>query len=404
MIRVDMNVPLHDGCVADDRRIRACIPTIKFALNAGAELILVSHLGRPKEGEFTPAFSLQPVADALSKLLGVKVPLLAEYLDGIDLPSDTRLVMCENIRFQTGEKSNDPELAQKLARLCDVFVMDAFGCAHRAHASTYGVAELSGQACAGPLLCDEVQHLKPILQMLESRKARQPASSDDLWIAIVGGAKVKGKIDLLESFIGKVDVVITGGGIANTFLVASGCPVGCSLYEQEYVEFAKYYQAEASRCGTQLLLPLDVVCADELSNTAIPVTKLPTQVAEADMILDMGAQTCAQIEAVVDQANIILWNGPLGVFEYEPFASGTRQLAQAISDSPGHCIAGGGDTLLAIDRFSESATRPLAERIVEKGGYISTGGGSFIEYIQGKSLPALKILEQRTMSAQGGIQ
>ncbi len=390
MIRVDMNTPMQDGAVADDRRIRACVPTITAALDAAAAVILVSHLGRPVEGEFDARFSLSPVAQRLSAILNRPVPLARDYPDGAEAAGGP-LVMCENARFQVGEKSDAAELAQKLARLCDIFVMDAFGCAHRAHASTHGVIKFADTACAGPLLCDELSHLQAALEKMQSK--REAASGSR--VAIIGGAKVGGKLELLESFIGKADVVIVGGGIANTFIAAMGHAVGNSLYEPALVDFAKEYARAAAQNGLRLLVPSDVICAAGLDDAAAPSLKSLDEISAADMILDVGPATNAAIKDVLGKAETILWNGPLGAFEWEAFANGTRELAQAVADSPGCCIAGGGDTLLAIDRFADSDGVSVARRIVDKGGYISTGGGSFIEFIQGKTLPAIEALEQR---------
>ena len=390
MIRVDMNVPVENGRVADERRIRTSLLSIKTALEAGAKVIVVSHLGRPSENGFDEKYSLKPVCNVLARMMNIEIPLIDDYLDGIEW-GDHTLVMCENIRFQKGEKSNDENLAKRLANLCDVFVMDAFGCAHRAHASTHGVAKYAKCACAGPLMISEMTQLEKALTVIKNENNEQRG----LCVLVVGGAKVSGKIELLEFFIGKVDVIIPGGAIANTFLAAQGYPMGKSLYEEELIKFAKNYCDKAAQFNTHIVLPTDVVCADQLSDDAIATTKKPDQVTAGDMILDLGDETAQQITETINKANMVLWNGPLGAFEFSPFTKATYRLAQAIADSEAYCIAGGGDTLYAIDQFSLNNAISLTDIIEEKGGHVSTGGGSFIEFMQGESLPTIEILNRR---------
>ncbi|MCO3849909.1 phosphoglycerate kinase [Pseudomonas aeruginosa] len=368
LIREDLNVPVKDGQVQSDARIKAALPTLKLALEKGAAVMVCSHLGRPTEGEFSAENSLKPVAEYLSKALGREVPLLADYLDGVEVKAGD-LVLFENVRFNKGEKKNADELAQKYAALCDVFVMDAFGTAHRAEGSTHGVARFAKVAAAGPLLAAELDALGKALD----NPARPMA-------AIVAGSKVSTKLDVLNSLAGICDQLIVGGGIANTFLAAAGHKVGKSLYEADLVETAK---AIAAKVKVPLLV--DVVVAKEFAESAVATVKAIAEVADDDMILDIGPQTAAQFAELLKTSKTILWNGPVGVFEFDQFGEGTRTLANAIADSAAFSIAGGGDTLAAIDKYG------IAERI----SYISTGGGAFLEFVEGKVLPAVEILEQR---------
>ncbi|EMB0804706.1 phosphoglycerate kinase [Pseudomonas aeruginosa] len=368
LIREDLNVPVKDGQVQSDARIKAALPTLKLALEKGAAVMVCSHLGRPTEGEFSAENSLKPVAEYLSKVLGREVPLLADYLDGVEVKAGD-LVLFENVRFNKGEKKNADELAQKYAALCDVFVMDAFGTAHRAEGSTHGVARFAKVAAAGPLLAAELDALGKAL----GNPARPMA-------AIVAGSKVSTKLDVLNSLAGICDQLIVGGGIANTFLAAAGHKVGKSLYEADLVETAKAIAAKV-----KVPLPVDVVVAKEFAESAVATVKAIAEVADDDMILDIGPQTAAQFAELLKTSKTILWNGPVGVFEFDQFGEGTRTLANAIADSAAFSIAGGGDTLAAIDKYG------IAERI----SYISTGGGAFLEFVEGKVLPAVEILEQR---------
>ena len=368
LIREDLNVPVKDGQVQSDARIKAALPTLKLALEKGAAVMVCSHLGRPTEGEFSAENSLKPVAEYLSKALGREVPLLADYLDGVEVKAGD-LVLFENVRFNKGEKKNADELAQKYAALCDVFVMDAFGTAHRAEGSTHGVARFAKVAAAGPLLAAELDALGKALD----NPARPMA-------AIVAGSKVSTKLDVLNSLAGICDQLIVGGGIANTFRAAAGHKVGKSLYEADLVETAKAIAAKV-----KVPLPVDVVVAKEFAESAVATVKAIAEVADDDMILDIGPQTAAQFAELLKTSKTILWNGPVGVFEFDQFGEGTRTLANAIADSAAFSIAGGGDTLAAIDKYG------IAERI----SYISTGGGAFLEFVEGKVLPAVEILEQR---------
>lgn len=368
LIREDLNVPVKDGQVQSDARIKAALPTLKLALEKGAAVMVCSHLGRPTEGEFSAENSLKPVAEYLSKALGREVPLLADYLDGVEVKAGD-LVLFENVRFNKGEKKNADELAQKYAALCDVFVMDAFGTAHRAEGSTHGVARFAKVAAAGPLLAAELDALGKALD----NPARPMA-------AIVAGSKVSTKLDVLNSLAGICDQLIVGGGIANTFLAAAGHKVGKSLYEADLVETAKAIAAKV-----KVPLPVDVVVAKEFAESAVATVKAIAEVADDDMILDIGPQTAAQFAELLKTSKTILWNGPVGVFEFDQFGEGTRTLANAIAYSAAFSIAGGGDTLAAIDKYG------IAERI----SYISTGGGAFLEFVEGKVLPAVEILEQR---------
>jgi phosphoglycerate kinase len=373
LIRADLNVPIKDGKVTSDTRIRASLPTIEQALKARARVMLMSHLGRPKEGEYDSKFSLQPVADCLSRSLNREVQLVRDWLNGVTL-QDGELALCENVRFNEGEEKDDPALAKRMAALCDVFVMDAFGTAHRAQASTHGVAKYAPIACAGPLLVAELDALSKALD-----KPARPV------VAIVGGAKVSTKLTVLESLSTKVDHLIVGGGIVNTFLAAAGFEVGKSLYEPELVEIAKRLSIAASDRNVDIPMPIDVVCSKERAEMAGAETKSIHTVAPGDMILDIGPKTSERFASLLEDAGTIVWNGPVGVFEMPQFAAGTMALALAIAGSQAFSIAGGGDTLAAIDQFD------VADQI----SYISTGGGAFLEFLEGKTLPAVAILEER---------
>lgn len=371
LIRQDLNVPVHAGQVASDARIRASLPTIESALNAGGRVMLMSHLGRPTEGQFDAQYSLAPVADHLSKLLGLKVRLCVDWLDGIDL-SSADVVLCENVRFNVGELANDSELSQRIADNCDIFVMDAFGTAHRAHASTHGVAQFAPVACAGPLLVAELEALHRALD--------DPARP---MIAIVGGAKVSTKLTVLESLATVVDQLIPGGGIANTFIAAAGYDVGKSLIEVDLIPQAKRLMQLTEAKGSGIPVPTDVVVSSELSPSASAQVKSVSAIRDNDMILDIGPETAERFAAMMSTAGTVLWNGPVGVFEFDQFGEGTRILGQAIAASSAYSIAGGGDTLAAVDKYN----------IASDVSYISTGGGAFLEFLEGKDLPAVSILE-----------
>lgn len=368
LIREDLNVPIQDGRVASDARIRAALPTLQAAMQAGARVMVMSHLGRPDEGRFDPRYSLAPVAAWLSEHLGQPVPLVANWRDGVSLDAGG-LVLLENVRFNIGEQTDDDQLAQAYAALCDVFVMDAFGTAHRAQASTHGVAKHAPVACAGPLLTAELEALEQALA-----NPRRPL------LAIVGGAKVSTKLDVLDALSERCDQLIVGGGISNTFLAAAGLPVGRSLYEPDLLDTARALMARID-----IPLPTDVVVATELAASAVATVKPVAEVAEDEMILDIGPESARHLADRLKHAGTIIWNGPVGVFEHEPFAEGTRTLALAIAASDAFSIAGGGDTLAAVDKYG------VAEQI----SYISTGGGAFLEYVEGKTLPAVAILESR---------
>jgi phosphoglycerate kinase len=368
LIREDLNVPVKDGAVKSDARILASLPTIKLALEKGAAVLVCSHLGRPEEGVYSEEDSLKPVADYLSKALGREVPLIKDYLDGVEVQPG-ELVLLENVRFNKGEKKNTDELAQKYAALCDVFVMDAFGTAHRAQGSTHGVAKFAKVACAGPLLAAELDALGKAL--------KTPAKP---MVAIVAGSKVSTKLDVLTSLADVCDQLIVGGGIANTFLAAAGYNVGKSLHEADLLDTAKAIAAKVA-----VPLPVDVVVAKEFAESAEATVKAIADVADDDMILDIGPKTAAMFGEMLKASQTILWNGPVGVFEFDQFGNGTKVLAQAIAHSPAFSIAGGGDTLAAIDKYG------VAEQI----SYISTGGGAFLEFVEGKVLPAVEVLEQR---------
>lgn len=368
LIREDLNVPVKDGKVTSDARIRASLPTIEHALKAGAKVMLMSHLGRPTEGEYADEFSLQPVADHLGGLLGRDVPLVKDWLDGVEV-ADGQVVLCENVRFNKGEKKDDEALSQKMAALCDIYVMDAFGTAHRAQASTHGVGKFAPVACAGPLLANELDALGKALDA--------PAKP---LVAIVGGSKVSTKLEVLESLSDVVDQLVVGGGIANTFLAAAGHPVGKSLYEEDLIPAAQKIAEKV-----HIPIPVDVVTAKEFAESAEAVTKKVEDVADDDMILDVGPQTAHIVAALMKEAKTIIWNGPVGVFEFDQFGEGTREMALAIADSDAFSIAGGGDTLAAVDKYG----------ITDDVSYISTGGGAFLEFVEGKVLPAVAMLEAR---------
>ncbi len=372
LIRQDLNVPLEDGEVSSDLRIQASLPTIRTALQAGAAVILMSHLGRAVEGQRDPALSLAPVARSLAAHLGLAVRLADDWLAGIEI-APGEVVLCENVRFEVGEKANDPVLAEKMASLCDLYVMDAFGTAHRAQASTHGVALKAAQACAGPLLCAEIDALGKALD--------NPARP---MLAIVGGSKVSTKLTVLEALSSRVDQLVVGGGIANTFIAAAGHAVGASLYEVDLVDEAVRLIASAHQAGADIPIPTDVVVAKTFCKDAAARTIPVDQVAEDDMILDIGPDTAARLAKRIMLAGTVLWNGPVGVFEFESFRNGTQVIGQAIADSKAFSIAGGGDTLAAVDLFG------LTDRI----SYISTGGGAFLEVLEGKTLPAIEVLEQ----------
>jgi phosphoglycerate kinase len=366
LIREDLNVPVADGKVTSDARIRAALPTIKMALEKGASVILMSHLGRPTEGEFSEEFSLKPVADYLSEVLGQEVPLVRDWQQGLP---DADLILLENVRFNSGEGKNSEELSKAYASLCDLFAMDAFGTAHRAQASTHGVAQFAPIACAGPLLAKELDALELALSAPEKPM-----------LAIVGGSKVSTKLTVLETLSEKVDQLIVGGGIANTFLAAKGYPVGKSLYEPDLIPNAL---ALMEKC--EIPLPTDVVVGKEFSPNAEAVIKPISLVAEDDMIFDAGPETRKVFSEIIANCKTLLWNGPVGVFEFDQFAEGTREMARAIADSEAFSLAGGGDTLAAIDKY----------QIAAQVSYISTGGGAFLEYVEGKVLPAVDILQKR---------
>ncbi|MFL0797548.1 MAG: phosphoglycerate kinase [Cellvibrionaceae bacterium] len=368
LIREDLNVPVKDGVVTSDARIRAALPTIKHALESGAKVIVMSHLGRPTEGEYEEKFSMAPVATHLGKLLDREVPLVKDWQDGIEL-ADGELALLENVRFNVGEKKDGDDLSKAYASLCDVFVMDAFGTAHRAQASTHGVAKFAPVACAGPLLATELDALGKAL-----------ASPERPMVAIVGGSKVSTKLTVLETLSDKVDQLIVGGGIANTFLAAAGNQVGKSLYEEDLIPNAK---ALMEKC--EIPVPTDVVTGKEFSETATAELKYAADVVEDDMIFDIGPDSAQAIADILKDAKTILWNGPVGVFEFDQFGAGTKTLSLAIAESAGFSLAGGGDTLAAIDKYE----------IADKVSYISTGGGAFLEYVEGKVLPAVAVLEQR---------
>jgi len=373
LIREDLNVPVEGGRITSDARIRAALPTIRLALDKGARVLVMSHLGRPKEGAHDPSQSLAPVGRALSALLGTPVRFVEQWLDGVTA-APGEVVLLENVRFNQGEKKDDEALARRMAALCDVFVMDAFGTAHRAEASTHGVALAAPVACAGPLLVAELEALGRALHA-----PKRPL------VAVVGGSKVSTKLAVLENLLEKVDALVVGGGIANTFLAASGLPVGRSLHEPDMLDTAKRLLARARERGVALPLPTDVVVATELSAAARASVKPAAAVATGEMILDIGPDSAAVLADIVAKAGTVIWNGPVGVFEHDQFGEGTRALTLAIAQSPAFSIAGGGDTLAAIDKYG----------VQSEISYISTGGGAFLEFVEGRTLPAVAALERR---------
>ena len=374
LIREDLNVPVKDGKVTSDKRIRASLPSIEHAMKAGARVMLMSHLGRPTEGEYSEENSLQPVADALSAMLGKKIPLVKDYLDNAPNLNNGDVVLFENVRFNKGEKKNNEELSKKYASLCDVYVMDAFGTAHRAQASTHGVGTYAPVACAGILLAAELDALGKALA-----NPKRPL------VAIVGGSKVSTKLTVLESLSKIVDQLIVGGGIANTFIAAAGHKIGKSLAEMDLVDTAKKLMADAKARGADIPIPTDVVVGKEFSETAKATLKKVNEVADDDMIFDIGPDTAKHLADMLKKAGTIVWNGPVGVFEFDQFGEGTKALSLAIAESPAFSIAGGGDTLAAVAKY----------KIGDKVSYISTGGGAFLEFLEGKKLPAVAMLEER---------
>ena len=368
LIRQDLNVPIKDGVVTSDKRIKASVPTIQMAMKQGAKVLLMSHRGRPTEGEHSDEFTLQPVADRLTEILGVTVRLEKNWLDGVDM-NDGDVVLCENVRFNEGEMANDDALSKRMAAMCDIFAMDAFGTAHRAQASTHGVAKYAPVACSGPLLSGELEALGKALD-----NPKRPM------VAIVGGSKVSTKLTVLESLSKIVDQLVVGGGIANTFIAAQGHNVGKSLCEDDLIPTAKKLMEDC-----EIPVPTDVVCGTEFSETAKATTKASTEVSDDDMIFDVGPESATQLAEIMKNAGTIVWNGPVGVFEFDQFAGGTETLGMAIAESDAFSIAGGGDTLAAVDKYD----------IEDRVSYISTGGGAFLEFLEGKKLPAVEILEKR---------
>jgi phosphoglycerate kinase len=373
LVREDLNVPVEDGRVTSDVRIRAALPTIRLALDKGAAVMVMSHLGRPKEGEYDAQFSLRPVAEHLAGLLDRPVRLEKDWLDGVRI-APGEVVLCENVRFNVGEKKDDEALARRMAALCDVYVMDAFGTAHRAQASTHGVARFAPVACAGPLLAAELEALGRAM-----KAPKRPL------VAIVGGSKVSTKLGVLDELVNRVDQLIVGGGIANNFIAAAGHPVGKSLWEPDLLDDTRALVEKAKARGAEIPLPQDVVVATELSDEAEPLLRRVENVGQDELILDVGPRTAEAYARILAEAGTIVWNGPVGVFEKPAFADGTRRLAQAVASSDAFSIAGGGDTIAALDRFG------LSDRV----SYISTGGGAFLEFLEGKTLPAVAALEAR---------
>ena len=374
LIRQDLNVPVKDGKVTSDKRILASLPTIEHAMKAGAKVMVMSHLGRPKEGDYDEQYSMIPVGEHMAALLGRDVEMVKDWLNGVGPMKDGDVVLCENVRFNAGEKSCDEDLSRKMAALCDIFVMDAFGTAHRAQASTYGVAKYAPVACAGPLLAAELEALGKALD-----NPQRPM------VAIVGGSKVSTKLTVLDSLSGVVDQLIPGGGIANTFIAACGHNVGKSLYEEDLIPEAKRLMEAARAKGGEIPVPTDVVVGKEFSESAVATVKQVEDVDDDDMIFDIGPETAARFADMMKSAGTIVWNGPVGVFEFDQFGEGTKTLGLAIAESVAFSIAGGGDTLAAVDKYG----------IEDRVSYISTGGGAFLEFLEGKKLPAVAMLEDR---------
>lgn len=375
LIREDLNVPLKDGHITNNKRIKAAFPTIKQALDANARVIIVSHLGRPIEGEYDEQFSLAPVAQKLSVMLGKEVRLIKDWIDGGFEVEPGDAVICENVRFLPGEKKDDEVLAQKMAKLCDIYVMDAFATAHRAQASTHGVGKFAPIACAGPLLTAELEALGKVMK-----------NPEHPLLAIVAGSKVSTKLTILNNLLDRVDQLIIGGGITNTFLAAAGFNIGKSLHEPDLLQTAEELIAKANERGAEIPLPVDVVVAKEFSETAAATVKEVGDVSDDDMILDIGPKSAAILAEQINNAKTVLWNGPVGVFEFNQFGKGTETIAQAIAESAAFSVAGGGDTLAAIDKY----------QVADKISYISTAGGAFLEFVEGKTLPAVKMLEERS--------
>lgn len=373
LIREDFNVPLKNGEITSDLRIRAALPTIKQALKAGGKVMLMSHLGRPHEGTYDETFSLAPVARRLSSLLKMEVPLIHHWLDGSHI-GDHPIVLLENVRFHHGETDNNVELSKKMASLCDIFVMDAFATSHRMEASTYGIIKYAKQACIGPLLISELEALSKVLD-----KPNHPV------VAIIGGSKVSTKLALIDSLVKKVDYLIIGGGIANTFIAAEGYTVGKSLYEADLIDEAERLTVEAKQRGAEIPVPVDVVVAERLSEEAESYARLISQIDDQEKVCDIGPDTIKNFIAIIKKAKTILWNGPVGAFEIEQFSKGTQAIAKAIADSKAFKVAGGGDTLAAIEKY----------KIANKIDYISTGGGAFLTFLEGKKLPVITALEDR---------
>ncbi|MEE9444955.1 MAG: phosphoglycerate kinase [Cocleimonas sp.] len=374
LIRQDLNVPIKDGKVSSDKRIRASLPSLELLIKAGAQVMVMSHLGRPTEGSPEDQFSLAPVASHMAGLLGQDVNLVSDYLENAPKLENGQVVLLENVRFNKGEKVNDEALSKQYAALCDVYVMDAFGTAHRAQASTHGAGQFAPTAAAGPLLAGELEALGKALD--------NPARP---MVALVGGAKVSTKLTVLDSLSKVVDQLIVGGGIANTFIAAEGHNVGKSLYEEDLVETARNLKAAAQKNGGDIPVPTDVICGKEFSESAEAVTMNVEDVADDDMIFDIGPKSIAELCEVIKNAGTIVWNGPVGVFEFDQFGSGTKEISMAIAESNAFSVAGGGDTLAAVDKYD----------IADKVSYISTGGGSFLEFLEGKELPVVAMLEAR---------